>query len=325
MSVLFGLRFDFRNPALAATTMADRYAAALDMVEWADELGAINVAVSEHHGSDDGYLPSPLTMLAAMAARTTQVRFMVAALIAPFHDPLRVAEDLLVLDNLSRGRVDVIVGAGYVPAEFAMFGVESAERARRVVDLIETLQAAFTGEPFEFRGRTVCVTPKPYSANGPGIILGGSSDVAARRAARLGIGFLPSIPEVWAAYRSEVQALGGSDPGDSPIAENRTVALATDSERGWADFGPYFLHESNAYGTWQQQTNVGSPYRPAASIDELRTNPLYGVLTPDQYVDELKASPFPLAIFHPMCGGIPPDLAWSSLRLFESEVMPAFG
>ena len=127
--MLFGLRFDFRNPDFAGTTMADRYAAALDMAEWADGLGCVNIAVSEHHGSVDGYLPSPLPMLAAMAARTTNVRFMVAALIAPFHDPLRLAEDLVVLDHLSRGRVDLIVAGGYVHEEFAMFGVPMRERA----------------------------------------------------------------------------------------------------------------------------------------------------------------------------------------------------
>lgn len=73
MTVLFGLRFDFRNPAFAGTTSAQRYAAALDMAEWADRLGCVSVAVSEHHGSPDAYLPSPLPILAAMAARTSNV------------------------------------------------------------------------------------------------------------------------------------------------------------------------------------------------------------------------------------------------------------
>src|SRR5215831_17312058 len=161
MTVLFGLRFDFRNPAFAGTTPADRYAAALEMAEWADGLGCVSIAVSEHHGSPDGYLPSPLTMVAAMAARTTNVRFMVAALIAPFHDPLRLAEDMVVLDHLTRGRVDLIVAGGYVREEFAMFGVPMNERAMRVTETVDTLKAAFTGEPFSFRGRTVHVTPAP--------------------------------------------------------------------------------------------------------------------------------------------------------------------
>ena len=144
--MFFGLRFDFRNPEIGGISMADRYAAALDMVEWADKLGGcMTVAVSEHHGSDDGYLPSPLLMLSAMAARTTDVRFMVAALITSFYDPLRLAEDLVVLDNISRGRVDLVLGSGYVPSEFEMYGVPSSERAQRLTETMETLRAAFTG------------------------------------------------------------------------------------------------------------------------------------------------------------------------------------
>ena len=84
--------------------MADRYAAALDMAAWADRFGCVNITVSEHHGSPDGYLPSPIPMLAAMVARTKDVRFLVGALIAPFHDPLQLAEEMCVLDHLSTCR-----------------------------------------------------------------------------------------------------------------------------------------------------------------------------------------------------------------------------
>jgi len=324
VSVLFGLRFDFRNPAMAGTTMADRYAAALEMAGWADRLGCVSIAISEHHGSPDGYLPSPLTMAAALAARTTNTGLMIAALIAPFHDPLRLAEDLVVLDHLSRGRIDVIIGAGYVTEEFAMFDVPKSERAKRVTEALTTLKAAFTGEPFEYRGRTVQVTPAPYRDGGPGVILGGSSAAAARRAARIADGFLPSIPEIWEDYRDEVQRLGRPDPGPSPIGQNRTVALADAVEKGWEQMGPYFLHEANTYGAWQAQEDAGSPYRSAADIDELRRSGQYAVLTPDELIEELRAAPFPFAMFHPLCGGMPIDLAWSSLRLFEHRVLPAF-
>ena len=90
------------QPVVRRYARAERYEAALDMAEWADRLGCVSIAVSEHHGSPDGYLPSPLTMTAALAARTTNVRLMIAALIAPFYDPLRLAEDLVVLDHLSQ-------------------------------------------------------------------------------------------------------------------------------------------------------------------------------------------------------------------------------
>ncbi len=192
MTLPFILRFDLRNPAIGRTTMADRYAAALDMAAWADQLGCLAVTVSEHHGSPDGYLPSPLIMLAGMASRTTNVRFTVAALIAPFHDPLRLAEDLCVLDNISRGRIDLIVAAGYVREEFEMFDVPGPERGARVTEAVATLKAAFRGEVFEYRGRSVMITPAPVRVGGPAILLGGSSERAARRAARIADGFVPS-------------------------------------------------------------------------------------------------------------------------------------
>ena len=322
--MFFGLRFDFRNPDLGGVTTADRYAAALEMVEWADRLGCMTVAVSEHHGSDDGYIPSPLVMLSAMAARTTNVRFMVAALITSFYDPLRLAEDLVVLDNISRGRVDLVLGSGYVPSEFEMYGVPSSERAARLKETLQTLQAAFTGEPFEYRGRTVRVTPAPDRAGGPGLMLGGSSEVAARRAARLGAGFIPVSAEVWEFYRDEVQQLGGADPGESIVGENYVVALWDDVDRGWEQLGPYFLHDTNAYGAWQQESNAHAPFHVATDIDELRARGTHKIVTPDEFIVEMKAAPFPFQIFHPMCGGIPPELAWQSLKLYEHEVLPAF-
>ncbi|MEY2460864.1 MAG: hypothetical protein QOG30_2694 [Acidimicrobiaceae bacterium] len=322
--MLFSLRFDFRNPAAAATAMADRYAAALDMAEWADRLGCVNIVVSEHHGSPDGYLPSPIPVLAAMAARTQNVRFMIAALIAPFHDPLRLAEDLVVLDNLSKGRVDLIVAGGYVHEEFAMFDVPMNERAKRVIETVTTLKAAFTGEPFDYRGRTVHITPRPFRAGGPAILLGGSSEPAARRAARIADGFIPSVPDVWEFYRDEVQTLGRPDPGPSAIGENQVVVLAENPDKGWEQMAPHFLHETNAYGAWQAQDDIASPFHTVHDIDQLRATGQYRVLTPEQFVDELKASAFPFALFHPLCGGMPIDLAWSSLRLFEREVLPAF-
>jgi alkanesulfonate monooxygenase SsuD/methylene tetrahydromethanopterin reductase-like flavin-dependent oxidoreductase (luciferase family) len=322
--VLFGLRFDFRNPDIAGTAMADRYAAALDMAEWADRLGCVSIAVSEHHGSPDGYLPSPIPILASMAARTTNVRFMIAALIAPFHDPLRLAEDMIVLDILSRGRVDLVVAGGYVHEEFAMFDVPMNERGSRVTETVTVLKAAFSGEPFEYRGRTVRLTPAPFRPGGPSISLGGSSKPAAERAARIADGFIPSKPEVWTFYRDEVQRLGRPDPGPCPIGPNQVVALAEDPEQGWEQMSPFFLHETNAYGAWQAQDDIASPFHTVADADELRATGQYRVLTPEAFVEEQKGSPFPFALFHPMCGGMPPELAWSSLHLFERGVLPAF-
>lgn len=324
MALPFGLRFDFRNPEFAGISAADRYQAGLEIASWADRLGCMNITVSEHHSSEDGYLPSPVPMLAAMAARTNEVRFTVAALLAPFYDPIRLAEDLLVLDHLSKGRVDLIVAAGYVKAEFDLFGVPMSERPKRVTEVVKTLKSAFAGAPFEYRGRTVHITPGPYRPGGPAVMMGGSSEGAARRAAHIADGFLPSVPECWESYRDEMQKLDKPDPGPCPTGENITTALAEDPERAWEEMGPFFLHETNAYGEWLANNDGGGPYTQFADVAQLRERGQYRILTPDQYIKELEAAPFPFAMFHPLCGGMTPELAWSSLALFEQQVMPAF-
>jgi len=322
---LFTLRFDLRNPPGAGTSTAERYRAALDMAEWADEHGFGAIILSEHHGSADGYLPSPLTMAAAVAGRTRQVRILVAALIAPFYDPLRLAEDAAVVDNLSGGRLSLVIGAGYVPAEFAMFGVEPRERVRRSVDAIAALRGAWSGEPFEYRGRTVRVTPAPCTPGGPGLLMGGSSAGAARRAARLGIGFMPTDAETWQSYRDETTLLGRPDPGPYLGGDTSFVHLARDVERGWEQIAPFALHEAGEYGRALAAGGAGmaSGYRPFGSVAELRAAGQYRVLRPEQLVAELSGPrPRPLSV-HPMMGGIPPEVAWESLRLLEQEVIPA--
>jgi alkanesulfonate monooxygenase SsuD/methylene tetrahydromethanopterin reductase-like flavin-dependent oxidoreductase (luciferase family) len=322
---LYGIRFDFRNPAFAETTMAERYRAALDMTDWAERLGFLFVGLSEHHGVDDGYLPSALTMAAAMAGRTSTIRIGVTAIVAALHDPLRLAEEAAVVDLLSEGRLDLTLANGYVASEFDMFDRSLRERAKRTTEAVETLRKAWTGEPFDFRGRTVRVTPAPYQPGGPRISLGGSTEPAARRAARIADGFIPSMPGVWDHYRDERQKLGEPDPGPWPGSGPTFVHVAADPERAWARIGPYAVYESNAYGASMAAAGLleTGGFRPVDSVDELRTTGQYQVVSPDDLVAELTAQgPFAFVLFHPMMGGIPPELAWESLELFESEVLP---
>lgn len=319
---MFGIRFDLRNPTFAGVSMADRYAACLDMVEWADRRGGLVTVFSEHHGSDDGYLPSPFTMAAAAAARTERTRIMISAVIAPLHDPLRLAEDAAVVDLLSRGRLDLTLAGGYVREEFAMFGVGLAERPARVREAVATLRAAWTGEPFDFRGRRAQVTPRPFTESGPRLVLGGSSERAARRAARIGDGFLPSEPQYWDFYRDECAVLGKPDPGPFLGGTTDVVVLAEDPEAAWHELGPYFLHETNAYGAWQAADDVDNGYRPVADVETLRNLGQYRVLRPEEYAAELAAAgPMAFAMLHPMVGGIPPERAWEHLHLFEAAFL----
>ena len=107
------LRFDFRLKPDSPTTMQELYGTALDMCQWGERNNAATVMFSEHHSSPDGYLPSPIVMAAAAAARTEALTFNVGALLLLMYDPIKLAEDIAVLDHLSGGRIGYTIGLGY--------------------------------------------------------------------------------------------------------------------------------------------------------------------------------------------------------------------
>lgn len=322
---IFSLRYDLRCPAFGDATSERLFRAALDQCEWADVRGFAAVILSEHHGSPDGYLPSPLVFAAAIAARTQRLRITIAALIAPLHDPVRIAEDLAVVDVLSGGRLVPVLSGGYVPSEFESLGRRLADRAQRMEEIAGFLEQAWSGEPFEWRGRRIRVTPRPVQRPRPPILFGGSSRMAARRAARLADGFLPSLPELHEVYREECRRLGRPDPGALPPAFGAGfLHLAEDPAAAWRQIAPHALHENNAYARWIEATGGSGPYLRAESADELRRSGRYLVLTPEELVDRLRAlAPATAVTLHPLMGGLDPDLAWESLHLLESRVLPA--
>jgi alkanesulfonate monooxygenase SsuD/methylene tetrahydromethanopterin reductase-like flavin-dependent oxidoreductase (luciferase family) len=321
------LRFDMRAPADGPAPIGDLYAAAVDMAVWGEAHGALSAILSEHHASADGYLPAPLVLASAMAARTTALPITVAALLLPLHDPVRLAEDMAVLDILSRGRVVYVAGLGYRPEEYEMFGRSLGERGRRMEVCLGALRTAWTGAPFEFEGRRVQVTPTPTTPGGPVLMYGGGSVAAARRAARFGLSFFAqtSAPGLEAAYADEC-ARAGTEPGlcivPAPGAAT-TVFIAEDPDEGWDTYGPFMLHDARMYASWLLDASAASR-SDATSIADLRAESgPYRVLTPAEAIAYVRTTG-PLTL-HPLCGGCPPELAWRSLDLLAAEVLPALG
>src|SRR4051794_30683632 len=247
------LRFDMRRPDFAPASRESMYAAALDMASWADENGFLAAVLSEHHGVDDGYLPSPLALGAAILGRTKRLMVNVSALLTPLYDPLRLAEDVAVLDNLAPGRLTFIAGLGYRDDEYTMFGVEKKRRGAILDENLETLLKAWTGEPFDYQGRTVRVTPKPVTQPHPMLFVGGSSEAAARRAGRFGLPFQPaySDPSLEAAYNASCEEHGKSGFILMP-EEISYVHVAEDPDRGWEQVGKFMLYDAQSYSSWQQ-------------------------------------------------------------------------
>src|ERR1700709_1181883 len=117
-----------RAPAFGADPAA-LYAAAPEMCSWGGNYGCLAAVLCEHHGAEDGYLPSPLILASAIAARTERLALSLILLL-PFYDAVRLAEDMAVLDIISKGRASYILALGYRPEEFEHFGVDMRTRGR---------------------------------------------------------------------------------------------------------------------------------------------------------------------------------------------------
>jgi alkanesulfonate monooxygenase SsuD/methylene tetrahydromethanopterin reductase-like flavin-dependent oxidoreductase (luciferase family) len=185
---LFTLRFDMRAPAWGAPK-ADLYAAVPEMCAWAEDHGGLAAVLCEHHGSEDGYLPSPLLLASAIAARTQRISLSLILLLL-FYDPVRLAEDMAVLDIISRGRASYILALGYRPEEFEQFGLSLGDRGRLADEKLGLLRQLLTDETVVHDGRRITVTPRPNVSGGPAMMWGGGTVAAARRAGRYGLGML---------------------------------------------------------------------------------------------------------------------------------------
>jgi alkanesulfonate monooxygenase SsuD/methylene tetrahydromethanopterin reductase-like flavin-dependent oxidoreductase (luciferase family) len=310
------LRFDMRAPAWAAPA-ADLYAAAIEMCAWAETRGAIVAVLSEHHGADDGHLPSPLILASAIAARTKQLMILLAAVPIPLWDPVRLAEEMSVLDLISRGRVSYVFGVGHRREEYDHFGVDMATRGRVADEMLAVLRRLVRGEPVEYQGRRVRVTPPSGSADGPLIMIAGGSKAAARRAATHGLGFISQTdsPGLREYYESQCRA-AGHEPGivQFPVPGTPTAAfVADDVDEAWEVLGPHLVHDAVTAAAYRPHDNSVASITRADNVTALRQEEgPYRIFTPDEAVDYIRSGrPLPL---HPLCGGIPPDVAW---RYFE--------
>ena len=199
LPVRLGVVYDFRNPPDSGIDNTRLYAEIIDQVAWLDTLGLDLVWFTEHHFVDDGYLPSWTPVAGAMAARTTRVRFSSDICLLPFTNPVRLAEDLAVLDNLSGGRVEIGVGMGYAPHEFRGFGIPLPQRLSRMEEGLEVLRRCFMGERFSFHGKRydfddVVIRPRYVQAGGPPLWIAAMSASGAERAARFDANLLPQGP-----------------------------------------------------------------------------------------------------------------------------------
>ncbi len=234
-----GTVYDFRNTPDSGMDMPSLYAAIMDQVVMLDGLGLDLVWFTEHHFLDDGYLPSWVPMAGAIAARTKRVRLSSDVCLLPFNHPLRLAEDLAVLDNISNGRIEVGVGMGYAPHEFRGFGLPVSRRVSLTDEGIEVLRHCFTGDKFSFHGTRydfddVTIRPRYVQPGGPPLWIAAMSEAGAMRAARNDSNFLPqgARSAVLDPWRTTLKA-SGRNPDNYRVGIIRSCLVTDDAERDW--------------------------------------------------------------------------------------------
>ena len=333
--------FTGQVPAGAQRTFAQEYRETLELVRLAEALGFDSAWVSEHHGTSDGYLPSLLPMLAAFAAATDHIGLGTGVVLTPLHDPLRLAEDVAVVDQLSEGRLTLGLGIAWRPEEFRMFDVPVSERLPRTVDTVEILRRAWTGERFSFQGDVysydrVRITPPPAREGGPPILLGGYVDSAMRRAGRIGDGHITDAGDLdtvrhAVALMNEGAREAGRDPSRLRLAVMLNAFVADEGVDAWTLVRDGVRHQLGAYTAWDEGDDTperdGLTPRGVGDAD-LRTATPAG--TPDEVVRALRPTVEGLAdagdvelIVRLHYPGMDLDTAARAVELFGELVLPA--
>lgn len=322
---MFMLRFDLRVPDKTPQQIADMYDTALEMARWIDDKSPVVIGTPEHHASDDGYSPTPLLLASAMAAVTKKAKFMAAATLLPLYEPVRLAEEMIVLDHISRGRVSYVLGIGYRPAEYELFGLDFAQRGKIMDEKLAVLRATLkAASDASIMPR---VTPVPFTPGGPVVMLGGGSKVAACRAGRNGMGFVAQsrVPGLKEAYEAACHEAGHS-PGICmipPVGRPNVVFVHPDPDAAWEELGPYILQDAVPYATWNREAGMdATSLSHATTIEQMKAEKgAYQIVDVAEAVALIKLwGALPM---HPLCGGLPPEIAWPYLRRVIDDVMPA--
>jgi probable F420-dependent oxidoreductase len=215
----------------------------------AESVGFDSCFFGEHHQDRDGFLPSPLIVATAVAARTRTLRVGTSVILLPLHHPIHLAEDVITLDLVSKGRVLLGVGIGYQPSDFKAFAVPMEERLGRFEESVEILKLAWTGEPFSFHGKhytldEVRITPRPYQKPGPPLWIGASVQAAARRAGRVADAFVgtPSTGIQNAVGLATIYKEAARKAGrPAQVVQMRDAWVAKDRAEADAVYGPHVM------------------------------------------------------------------------------------
>ena len=317
------------------------YREALEEVVLAEELGFDSVWMEEHHGIKDHYWPSPLTVLAGFAARTSKIGLGTDVVVLPFHYPVKAAEDAAMVDVISNGRLILGVAIGYRPDELALFGVVPETRGARFVEQVAIMRRLWTEDEVTFEGtffnlQNARLEPKPVQPGGVPIWLGAWGPLGMRRAATIADAWLSGptakMDKLLSArdqYHEELRK-AGKDPASVPAPLTREVIVASTEERARELAERHLMiNYKNEYGggTWNHPLIGNTDAARVDVLDEIGRD-RFIVGTPEQCIAKIQHFRETAGVDHLICRlffpGMPHEHIMEELRLLAKEVMPAF-
>jgi alkanesulfonate monooxygenase SsuD/methylene tetrahydromethanopterin reductase-like flavin-dependent oxidoreductase (luciferase family) len=308
------LRFNFASPQGEPRTQSKLLSAALELAQWGEAHGVTTVSVDEHHATGHGWSCNPIMAAAMFLARTSTLIASVDCALGPLWNPVRLAEDIALVDNMSRGRLHTTVGLGYRNVEYDSLGVDFSQRANLMDNLVERMLSVWSATGSWTR---------PH----PPLYVGGGARATARRAARFGLplSLADHLPDLAAYYRELCSDAGIKPFIIMPPPINRgMIFLHEDPDRAWAQLGEHILWEAVTYGEWSTDQRSLMHLPGVQTLDEVRASGRYRFLTPHQLIAEFRDSDnYGPLVLHPLVGGMPVDEAWNSVHLLTDVVLPA--
>lgn len=321
------------------TPIADLFETRLKLIEQYDRAGFRSYHIAEHHSTPLGLAPSPSVFLAAVAQRTKRLRFGPLLYVTPMYHPLRIAEEVVMLDHMSRGRLELGLGRGASPIEIASFGVDPAKSSEINREATEIVLKALRSDVLEHRGKyfqfdKVRITAKSLQQPHPPLWFAPIEVSRAADAARLNGHIVTLIPNpgvkaITDAYRAAWQAQNKA--GQMPLMGvfRHVVVAETDAEALDIARAAYQPWRTNMEMLWQWggvEFPIGGVY--PKDFDALRAMGMGVAGTPEtvrRYIAETAAATGITYFVADMAfGSIPFEAASRSVDLFAREVMPHF-
>ncbi len=312
------------------------YKEALEEVIRGEDLGFDSVWMEEHHSVMNHYWPSPLMVLAGFATRTAKVTLGTDILVAPFYHPVRLAEEVVLLDIMSGGRFVLGTAIGYKPDEFALYGIDLEKRGARFVEQLTIMRALWTQESVSFKGKYFTLEgrlePKPIRKPHPPLWIGGWGELTLKRAATLGDNWIPGPTADLARLVNGKQqflqnraAAGRTAPVvEWPLTRDVIIADTDKQARELAEQHIMEAYRKEYAGGWRHPFIDASI---ATDLDALMRN-RFLIGGPDQVVRALRPFVEEYGMTHLICRLFFPEMPHRhilrELELLSREVMPAF-